>query len=187
MVFFKNWPCATIMHMTKSTWWPIGFETLWHALSMFLFTQNQRMKLKKRLRRGNHHPSHFKKAPIVPLTMNLILSRMFAYNLSLFFFFFFSFLITLWILHLHLRWFDIHWRVLCSNGVEEPMEEPAAEPEPEPEPEPKVEDAKPEADEKVLEEMEEKAPSPAPVESPPNTQEAPKVMQAWLWCSFNKI
>lgn len=65
--------------------------------------------------------------------------------------------------------------VLCSNGVEEPMEEPAPEPEPEPEPEPKVEDIKPEADEKVLEEMEEKAPSPAPVESPPNTQEPPKV------------
>lgn len=55
------------------------------------------------------------------------------------------------------------------------MEEPAPEPEPEPEPEPKVEDIKPEADEKVLEEMEEKAPSPAPVESPPNTQEPPKV------------
>lgn len=90
MVFLKNWPCATIMHMTKSTWWPIRFETLRHAFSMFLFTQNQRMKLKKRLRRGNHHPSHSKKAPIVPLTMNLILSRMFAYNLSLFLFFFFS-------------------------------------------------------------------------------------------------
>lgn len=67
------------------------------------------------------------------------------------------------------------------------MEEPAPEPEPEPEPEPKVEDAKPEADEKVLEEMEEKAPSPAPVESPPNTQEAPKVMHAWLWGTLNKL
>lgn len=81
----------------------------------------------------------------------------------------------------------VHCYVLCSNGVEEPMEEPAPEPEPEPEPEPKADDAKPEADEKVLEEMEEKAPSPAPVESAPNTQEAPKVMQVWLWRSFNNI
>lgn len=56
------------------------------------------------------------------------------------------------------------------------MEEPPAEAEPEPEPEPKAEEIKPEADEKVLEEMEEKAPSPVPVESPPNTQEPPKVM-----------
>uniref|UniRef100_A0A8D0CTC6 G3BP stress granule assembly factor 2b n=1 Tax=Sander lucioperca TaxID=283035 RepID=A0A8D0CTC6_SANLU len=62
-----------------------------------------------------------------------------------------------------------------TNGVEEPMEEPAPEPEPEPEPESKVEEIKPEVDEKVLEEMEEKAPSPVPVESPPNTQEPPKV------------
>lgn len=73
--------------------------------------------------------------------------------------------------------------MFCSNGVEEPMEEPAPEPEPEPEPEPKVEDIKPEADEKVLEEMEEKAPSPAPVESPPNTQEPPKVRLVYL-CGF---
>lgn len=55
------------------------------------------------------------------------------------------------------------------------MDEPAPEPETEPEPEPKVEEVKPEGDEKVLDEMEEKAPSPAPVESPPNTQEPPKV------------
>lgn len=74
------------------------------------------------------------------------------------------------------------WFMLCSNGVEEPMEEPAQEPEPEPEPEPKVEEIKPEADEKVLEEMEEKAPSPAPVESPPNTQEPPKVRLMCLCC-----
>lgn len=65
--------------------------------------------------------------------------------------------------------------MVYSNGVEEPMEEPAPEPEPEPEPEPKAEEIKPEVDEKVLEEMEEKAPSPVPVESPPNTQEPPKV------------
>lgn len=75
--------------------------------------------------------------------------------------------------------------MFCSNGVEEPMEEPAPEPEPEPEPEPKAEDTKPEADEKVLEEMEEKAPSPVPVESPPNSQEPPKVMLMSMWCSFN--
>lgn len=74
------------------------------------------------------------------------------------------------------------WFMLYSNGVEEPMEEPAQEPEPEPEPEPKVEEIKPEADEKVLEEMEEKAPSPAPVESPPNTQEPPKVRLMCLCC-----
>lgn len=61
------------------------------------------------------------------------------------------------------------------------MEEPAPEPEPEPEPEPKVEEIKPEADEKVLEEMEEKAPSPVPVESPPNTQEPPKVRLMCLY------
>ena len=61
------------------------------------------------------------------------------------------------------------------------MEEPAPEPEPEPEPEPKVEEIKPEVDEKALEEMEEKAPSPVPVESPPNTQEPPKVR--WMFFS----
>lgn len=76
--------------------------------------------------------------------------------------------------------------VLCSNGVEEPMEEPAPEPEPEPEPDPKVEESKPEADEKVLEEMEEKAPSPVPVESPPNTQEPPKVRWMCL-CSLLEV
>ncbi len=64
------------------------------------------------------------------------------------------------------------------------MEEPAPEPEPEPEPEPKVEEVKPEADEKVLEEMEEKAPSPVPVESPPNTQEPPKVRLMSLWGTY---
>uniref|UniRef100_A0A4W6BSF7 G3BP stress granule assembly factor 2b n=1 Tax=Lates calcarifer TaxID=8187 RepID=A0A4W6BSF7_LATCA len=72
-----------------------------------------------------------------------------------------------------------------TNGVEEPMEEPAPEPEPEPEPEPKVEEIKPEVDEKVLEEMEEKAPSPVPVESPPNTQEAPKTFSWALVTSKN--
>lgn len=60
------------------------------------------------------------------------------------------------------------------------MEEPAPEPEPEPEPEPKVEEIKPDVDEKVQEEIEEKAPSPAPVESPPNTQEPPKVSLMYL-------
>lgn len=72
--------------------------------------------------------------------------------------------------------------VLCRNGVEEPMEDPAPEPEPEPEPEPKVEEIKSEAEEKVLEELEEKAPSPAPVESPPNTQEPPKVRPMCVYC-----
>ncbi len=67
------------------------------------------------------------------------------------------------------------------------MEEPAPEPEPEPEPEPKVEEIKPEADEKVLEEMEEKAPSPAPVESPPNTQEPPKVKLMCLYAGYFSV
>lgn len=67
------------------------------------------------------------------------------------------------------------------------MEEPAPEPEPEPEPEPKVEEIKPEADEKVLEEMEEKAPSPAPVESPPNTQEPPKVKLMCLYAVYFSV
>uniref|UniRef100_A0AAY4AWQ0 Ras GTPase-activating protein-binding protein 2 n=1 Tax=Denticeps clupeoides TaxID=299321 RepID=A0AAY4AWQ0_9TELE len=67
-----------------------------------------------------------------------------------------------------------------SNGVEEPLEETVAEPEPEPESEQKPEDIKPEAEEKVLEELEEKALSPVPVESPPNTQEAPKTFS---WAS----
>lgn len=137
--------------------------------------------MKKRLRRGSHHLSHFKKAQIVPLTMNLTLSRMFAYNLSLLCLFFndtLDFALTVEVM-------GIHCCVLCSNGVEEPMEEPAPEPEPEPEPESKVEDAKPEADEKVLEEMEEKATSPAPVESPPNTQEAPKVLERCVTASLS--
>ncbi|XP_012687273.2 ras GTPase-activating protein-binding protein 2 [Clupea harengus] len=67
-----------------------------------------------------------------------------------------------------------------SNGVEEPLEEPVPEPEPELEPEPNTEDLKAEMEEKVLEEMEAKVPSPVPVESPPNTQEAPKTFS---WAS----
>lgn len=67
------------------------------------------------------------------------------------------------------------------------MEEPAPEPEPEPEPEPKVEEIKPEAEEKVLEEMEEKAPSPVPVESPPNTQEPPKVSLMCLYVVYISV
>lgn len=66
------------------------------------------------------------------------------------------------------------------------MEEPAPEPEPEPEPDPKVEEVKPEADEKVLEEMEDKAPSPVPVESPPNTQEPPKVRRRSASIEFTR-